>query len=589
MFKKLPRLPLPACVCACFLLLVQSCKEKKHETSSGGYKTLVVSPGRCVMEKEYSATLKGVQSVEVRPQVSGTITEIRVGECERVRRGEVMFVIDQAPYRAALQTAEAAEANARLTLKSKGQLHAEGVVSDFDVAQARNDLASAEAARDEAKAALASARNDLSYTEVKSPVDGVAGMMPYRVGALVSLSVEEPLTVVSDNSRVYAYFSVTEAEMQRLIADHGSLERAMSTLPKVGLRMSDGTEYEGQGTVDAISGNVDSEKGSVTLRATFRNPSTLLRNGGSGTLVVPFERDSAIVIPQEATYEIQDKKFVYRVVDGKAKSTEVAVEPLNDGKDYVVTAGLKAGDVIVAEASKLAAEATLESLLQQAFELENSLSALVGRAPGPIARSDIDSQRLPDALAGGVDIATLAARPDVRQAEARLKQAFYSTNKARADFYPTVTLSGSAGWTNSGGAAIANPGAWLLQAVGSLVQPLFSQGRLKAGLQVAKAQQEEAVVAFRQSLLDAGTEVNNAMAAWQTLNRKVELQERQIGALRQAVSDTEATMRHGSANYLQVVVARQSLLQAQLDALADRYSRMESVVTLYKALGGGCR
>lgn len=182
-----------------------------------------------------------------------------------------------------------------------------------------------------------------------------------------------------------------------------------------------------------------------------------------------------------------------------------------------------------------------------------------------------------------------ASRADVRQAEARLKQAFYSTNKARADFYPTVTLSGSAGWTNSGGAAIANPGAWLLQAVGSLVQPLFSQGRLKAGLQVAKAQQEEAVVAFRQSLLDAGTEVNNAMAAWQTLNRKVELQERQIGALRQAVSDTEATMRHGSANYLQVVVARQSLLQAQLDALADRYSRMESVVTLYKALGGGCR
>lgn len=246
-------------------------------------------------------------------------------------------------------------------------------------------------------------------------------------------------------------------------------------------------------------------------------------------------------------------------------------------------------DVSQAEASKLAAEATLESLLQQAFELENSLSALVGRAPGPIARSDIDSQSLPDALAGGVDIATLAARPDVRQAEARLKQAFYSTNKARADFYPTVTLSGSAGWTNSGGAAIANPGAWLLQAVGSLVQPLFSQGRLKAGLQVAKAQQEEAVVAFRQSLLDAGTEVNNAMAAWQTLNRKVELQERQIGALRQAVSDTEATMRHGSANYLQVVVARQSLLQAQLDALADRYSRMESVVTLYKALGGGCR
>lgn len=285
--------------------------------------------------------------------------------------------------------------------------------------------------------------------------------------------------------------------------------------------------------------------------------------------------------------------YMLLMYDGQAGITR---QTIRSWDEYIATQQslMRAGqasraDVSQAEASKLAAEATLESLLQQAFELENSLSALVGRAPGPIARSDIDSQSLPDALSGGVDIATLAARPDVRQAEARLKQAFYSTNKARADFYPTVTLSGSAGWTNSGGAAIANPGAWLLQAVGSLVQPLFSQGRLKAGLQVAKAQHEEAVVAFRQSLLDAGTEVNNAMAAWQTLNRKVELQERQIGALRQAVSDTEATMRHGSANYLQVVVARQSLLRAQLDALADRYSRMESVVTLYKALGGGCR
>lgn len=278
--------------------------------------------------------------------------------------------------------------------------------------------------------------------------------------------------------------------------------------------------------------------------------------------------------------------YMLLMYDGQAGITR---QTIRSWDEYIATQQslMRAGQASRADVSQ--AEATLESLLQQAFELENSLSALVGRAPGPIARSDIDSQRLPDALAGGGDIATLAARPDVRQAEARLKQAFYSTNKARADFYPTVTLSGSAGWTNSGGAAIANPGAWLLQAVGSLVQPLFSQGRLKAGLQVAKAQQEEAVVAFRQSLLDAGTEVNNAMAAWQTLNRKVELQERQIGALRQAVSDTEATMRHGSANYLQVVVARQSLLQAQLDALADRYSRMESVVTLYKALGGGCR
>ncbi len=197
---------------------------------------------------------------------------------------------------------------------------------------------------------------------------------------------------------------------------------------------------------------------------------------------------------------------------------KVTLQTVESWREYIATqkALLQAGqakrsDVSQAEASRLAAMVTLETLKQQTFELENSLSTLVGRAPGNIERGKLDTQTIPATMTGGISLASLASRPDVREAEAQLKQAFYSVNKAHASFYPSVTLSGSAGWTNSGGAAITNLGAWLLQALGSIVQPLFNQGKLKANLTIAKTQQEEAVIQFRQSLLTAAEEVNNAL------------------------------------------------------------------------------
>ena len=187
----------------------------------------------------------------------------------------------------------------------------------------------------------------------------------------------------------------------------------------------------------------------------------------------------------------------------------------------------------------------------------------------------------------GVPLELLSRRPDIRQAESSLEQAFYATNQARSAFYPNITLSGSAGWTNSGGAAITNPGAWLLQAVGSLVQPLFNKGKNIANLQIAKAQQEEALLSFRQALLDAGNEVNNALVQWQTSREKAGLDTQQVERLAEVVHDTGLLMEHGTVNYLQVLSARQSLLAAQLTLVADKYGEIQGVISLYHALGGG--
>ena len=240
-----------------------------------------------------------------------------------------------------------------------------------------------------------------------------------------------------------------------------------------------------------------------------------------------------------------------------------------------------------AEASRLSAESTLQDLLQQVNELENTLSTFLGRVPGPIKRGKLNGQTFPQELSAGVSLDLVSHRPDVREAEASLKQAFYSTNQARSAFYPSITLSGSAGWTNSGGAAITNPGSWLLQAVGSLVQPLFNRGTNIANLKIAKAQQQEAVFTFRQALLDAGSEVNNALTQWQTARNKIELATKQIQHLETTEHDTQLLMKYGTTNYLEVLVARQSLLSARLNLVADRYSEIEGVINLYHALGGG--
>lgn len=239
------------------------------------------------------------------------------------------------------------------------------------------------------------------------------------------------------------------------------------------------------------------------------------------------------------------------------------------------------------EASKLSVDASLLSIERQINEMENSLSTLLGLSPQKVKRSTLEAQQFPDSLATGVPLQLLSRRPDIRQCEAQLAAAYYATNSARSAFYPSITLSGSAGWTNAAGAVVTNPGQWLLSAVGSLVQPLFNRGKNIANLKIAKAQQEEALLTFRQSLLDAGAEVNDALVQWQTARQRIRLDEQQTEALRSALRSSELLMEHSSQNYLEVLTARQSLLQAELDATTDRFDEIQGVINLYHALGGG--
>lgn len=239
------------------------------------------------------------------------------------------------------------------------------------------------------------------------------------------------------------------------------------------------------------------------------------------------------------------------------------------------------------EANSFAVEASLHDLTQQIRETENALSILLGHVPIAIQRGKLDSQSFPEELTVGVPLQLLSRRPDVKTAELALASTFYNTNSARANFYPTITIGGTAGWTNSAGAAIVNPGALLLNAVGSLTQPLFNRGVNIAQLKIAKAQQEEAQLAFQQALLNAGSEVNNSLIQIEVARNKAGLRTNQISSLESAVNSTQLLMRHGSSTYLEVLTAQQSLLSARLVQVSDRFSEIQGIISLYQALGGG--
>ena len=354
--------PIAALMAVCLaMLLVTSCGEdKKRKQDAAQYQTMVVSRKDMTLERQYSARITGRQIVEVRPQVSGCITRILTGEGQAVHKGQTLFIIDQVPYRAALEvavanrkSAEARLATARMNYENEMKLQEGHVVGDVSVQTMRNALLEVEAAVAQTKAQEVNARNNLSYTEVKSPVSGVASMIPWHVGSLVSSNISEPLVTVADDSEVYVYFSISENQALDLISQYGSINEFISKAPAISLRLNNGKDYEQQGRISAVSGTVDTQTGAVTLRATFPNPGGLLHHGGSATVVVPTHRSQCIVIPQEATYELQNRMFVYRVVDGKTKATPVTLFPQNNGREYIVEEGISEGDTIIAEGAGL--------------------------------------------------------------------------------------------------------------------------------------------------------------------------------------------------------------------------------------------
>lgn len=243
--------------------------------------------------------------------------------------------------------------------------------------------------------------------------------------------------------------------------------------------------------------------------------------------------------------------------------------------------------VLQAKANKLNVEASVLSLEKEVLSVENSLCALLSIVPMPIKRSTLSEQKLPEQLCAGVPAELLSKRPDVRHAELALAQSVYGTNIAKAAFYPELSLSGALGWTSGNGNISVNPGSIISNMLASITQPVFSKGANKSRLKIAQAQQEAAAWEFRQSLLDAGVEVNNALTLWQTAKKRVELDKKQILHLQASVWNTQLLMKNGNANYLEVLTAQKNLLQAELSEVSDRFSEIQAVVNLYQALGGG--
>ena len=346
-------------------LAAVACGQAPTAMGPGEYAVMTVASTDREIPTNYSATIRGRQDIDIYPQVSGTIWQLCVNEGQSVTKGQTLFIIDQVPYKAALKTAEAnvaaAEASvatAQLTYDSKKELFARNVVSQYDLSTAENSLLTAKAQLAQAEAQQVNAANNLSYTVVKAPSNGVVGTLPYRVGALVRASMPQPLTTVSDNSTMYVYFSMTENQLLNLTRRYGSINETIKNMPDVQLQLNDGSMYDQKGRVESISGVIDTSTGSVSLRAAFPNPNGLLHSGGSGNVVLTNTFKDCIVVPQAATFEIQDKVFAYKVQDGKAVAAPLSVETISNGQEYIVKSGLVPGDVIVTEGVGLMREGT---------------------------------------------------------------------------------------------------------------------------------------------------------------------------------------------------------------------------------------
>ncbi|MBQ4391529.1 MAG: efflux RND transporter periplasmic adaptor subunit [Prevotella sp.] len=317
------------------------------------YPVTAVEAGSADMQSTYPATISGIQDVEIRPKVSGFLTQINVVEGQTVNVGQLLFVVDNETYQAAVRqaqaavnTAQAAVNTQKLTYENSKQLFDNKVVGEYELQTAENTYKSALASLAQAQAVLASAKENLNFCYVKSPARGVVGTLPFKKGALVSAS--NVLTHVADISQMEVYFSMTEKDMLALSKAEGGLRGAVDALPAVKLQLADGTVYEHAGKVVTASGVIDQATGSVQLKAQFPNPEHLLKSGGSGTIIIPRQASGAIVIPQSVVMEVQNKKFVYLLGDSnRVVYTEIKVDPQTDGNNYIVTEGLKVGDKYV--------------------------------------------------------------------------------------------------------------------------------------------------------------------------------------------------------------------------------------------------
>ena len=333
-------------------------KGQQMEMPAPAIATVTLAPQNVDLQSTYPATIKGKTDIDIRPQVTGFITKVHVDEGQRVSKGQTLFTLDQVQYQAAVDqtlaqvnAARTAVESARLTADNKQRLFDKNIISEYENQLAKNQLSQAEAQLSQANAALTTARKNLSYTVVTAPSDGFVGSIPNREGSLASPSMVTPLTTVSDNSDIYAYFSINEKDILNLTNEgKKSLNEAISELPDVQLQLADGTIYPEPGKVATVSGVIDSSTGAANVRARFKNINGMLRSGSTGRILIPNRMSNVILVPQRATFEIQDRRFVYVVNDSnKTVATPVEISPMNDGKQFIVTSGLTPGQRIVVE------------------------------------------------------------------------------------------------------------------------------------------------------------------------------------------------------------------------------------------------
>lgn len=352
---------LAAVMAAYAVTILSACGSKGDASAAAGAAPALavetITPGSIELETVFPSTIKGKTDIEVRPMVSGNITAVHVDEGQRVHKGQALFTIDQVPYQAAVDQAQAsvnvastAVQTAQISYDSNKALFDKNIISAHALQISANQLAQAKAQLAQAQAGLVNAQKNLSYTQVIAPSDGIVGTIPLRVGALASPS-GLALTTVSDNSQVYAYFSLNEKQILDLTDGGAStLEAAIAAMPEVKLRLANGTVFPNPGKVATVSGVIDASTGSATVRALFSNNNNMLRSGSTGSVIMPMNQTDVIIVPQKATFEVQDRKFVYTVdADNVLHSTPIEVLGIQDGRNYVVTSGLNQGDRIVVE------------------------------------------------------------------------------------------------------------------------------------------------------------------------------------------------------------------------------------------------
>ncbi|MCT4648281.1 MAG: efflux RND transporter periplasmic adaptor subunit [Carboxylicivirga sp.] len=349
-----------------YLLTINGCSKKVDDNKEeANYKLIKLKERTSISLLSFPASIKGKQDIAIVSQVSGYITKVAVREGQKVKKNDVLFIIDRSPYQATFDAAQAKVAveegnvaNVLLSYNNTLKLSEKAIVSEIELQDKKNQLMSAKAQLKLAQSELKLAGVNLNFTIIKSPSDGVVGKLPYREGAFVSPMMHENLTMISDNSEMFVYFSVSENKIQSQIKKYGDLNGVLRNMPALALQLNNGDLYAYKGRVESISGVIEKHTGAVSVRAVFPNPDQLLMSGGVGNVLVFEEYKDVIVIPRAATYELQDKICVFKEEKMLAKSKIIEVKATQNDQEYIVSKGLVAGDKIIAEGAGLLKENT---------------------------------------------------------------------------------------------------------------------------------------------------------------------------------------------------------------------------------------